>query len=154
MDKLIHKGSTTTIRRMIISDLEEVTSLESVIFGTHPDVENYKKSCLRSENVYMIAKNNSEIIAYCTIVTSYETADLCNIAVKEGYRRSHIAQKLLSECILCCVAIGVERILLEVRNDNIPALKFYTKMNFKKIGIRKGYYSNPYADAVIMEKNL
>ncbi len=153
MDKFVQKDNTV-IRKMAISDLEEVISLERVIFGTYPDMESYKKSCLRPENIYMVAKNSSNIIAYCTIVASYETADLCNIAVKEGYRRCHIAQKLLSECILCCKDIGVERILLEVRKDNIPALKFYAKMNFKKIGIRKGYYKNPYADAVIMEKSL
>lgn len=149
------KGKTSiTFNRMEVSDLEEVIALESLVFGTHPDIESYKKECLRKENIYMVAKNSDDIIAYCTIVTSYETADLCNIAVREEYRRNHTAQKLLSECISRCVAMGVERILLEVREDNIPAIKFYKKINFKEIGKRKGYYTKPYADAIIMEKSL
>lgn len=148
MDKFI------IIRRMVVADLEEVTALESMVFDTHIDMESFKKACMCPENVYMVAKDGSEIIAYCTIVTSYETADLCNIAVKESFRRCHIAQRLLSECILCCASMGVERILLEVREDNIPAIKFYKKMDFKKIGIRKGYYSKLQKDAVIMEKSL
>lgn len=139
---------------MLPIDLEEVIALESLVFGNHPDIDSYKKACLRRENIYMVAENNNEIIAYCTIVTSYEMADLCNIAVKEKYRRYYIAQRLLSECISCCISMGIERILLEAREDNIAALTFYKKMNFKEIGRRKGYYTKPYADAIIMEKSL
>lgn len=153
IEKLIYKTSIN-IHRMAMEDLEEVIALESLVFGSHPDIESYKKACMRQENIYMVAKSSNQVIAYCTVVTSYETADLCNIAVKNEYRRNHIAQKLLSECILCCSSMNVKRIMLEVREDNIPALEFYKNMDFKEIGRRKGYYKEPYADAVIMEKSL
>ncbi len=153
MENLRDKTSVI-LRRMEVSDLEEVIALESLVFNTHPDIDSYKKACLCKENIYMVAEKSDKIIAYCTIVTSYETADLCNIAVTEGYRRNHIAQRLLLECILHCIAMGTERILLEVREDNIPALEFYKKIDFKEIGRRKGYYIKPYADAIIMQKSL
>lgn len=39
------KGKTSiTFNRMEVSDLEEVIALESLVFGTHPDIESYKKS--------------------------------------------------------------------------------------------------------------
>jgi len=142
------------IRRMVPGDIDNVIALESLVFGSHPDKDAYEKACLCPGNVYMVAEHKGRAVAYCTIVTSYETADLCNIAVEEGYRRCHIAEMLLSECILCCAAEGVERILLEARENNIPALEFYKKTGFKKIGIRKGYYAEPREDAVVMEKDL
>ena len=37
----------------------------------------------------------------------------------------------------------LERILLEVRQDNVAAIALYKKMGFKVIHIRKDYYSMP-----------
>lgn len=139
---------------MTENDIEEVMILETSVFLSHPDPDGLKKACMCKENVYMVAENEGGIIAYCTVVTSYETADLCNIAVRENYRKKHIAQRLLSECILQCKSINVERMLLEVRESNIPAILFYRKMDFLQIGKRKGYYSQPAEDAIIMEKVL
>lgn len=142
------------IRSMCQADLDEVIAMESLFFGAHPDAVAYNKACLRTENIYMVAEINGCIAAYCTIITSYETADLCNIAVKEEYRRCHIASRLLGECILRCIDFKVEEVLLEARENNLPALDFYKKMGFKEIGRRKDYYSNPCADAVVMQKSL
>ena len=42
-------------------------------------------------------------------------------------------------------------IFLEVRESNQVAINFYKKNNFKQISIRKGYYSDPTEDAIIMK---
>ena len=81
----------------------------------------------------MVAEINGCIIAYCTIITSYETADLCNIAVKKEYRRCHIASRLLEESILRCISLKTEGVLLEAREDNLPALDFYKKWVLRKL---------------------
>lgn len=141
-------------RKMLPEDAPAIADFEKSMFGTCTDARTYKKSCMEEENIYMLAEDNGEVIAYCAITALYETADLCNIAVKEGYRRCHIAERLLEECILRCKGQGVTRILLEAREGNIPALSFYKKMDFKEIGRRKGYYKEPCEDAVIMEKIL
>lgn len=153
MDKIIDE-SVFKVRKMTLDDLDEVIALESLVFGLCPNMEDYQKSCMCPDNIYMVAEKGSEIIAYCTVKLLYEMSDVCHIAVKEKYRRNHVAQMLLSECISCCAKMGVERILLEVREYNTTAIKFYKKMNFKEIGKRKGYYSNPYADAIVMEKTI
>lgn len=142
------------IRSMCQEDLDEVIAMESLFFGSHPDIEAYNKACLRKENIYMVVEINGCIAAYCTIITSYETADLCNIAVKAEYRRCHIASMLLEKCILQCISLKVQGVLLEAREDNLPALGFYKKMGFKEIGRRKAYYTNPCVDAIVMEKKL
>ena len=41
-------------------------------------------------------------------------------------------------------------ITLEVRKDNIPALKLYKEFNFKEVAIRKGYYNG--IDGILMER--
>ena len=141
-------------RNMLPEDAVAISGFEKRLFGTCLDAESYKKMCLQEENIYMAAEDNGNVIAYCAITALYETADLCNIAVKEEYRRCHIAEKLLESCIIRCKDRGVKRILLEARESNAPALNFYKKMDFMEIGRRKGYYKEPCEDAVIMEKML
>ena len=45
-----------------------------------------------------------------------------------------------------------EKIMLEVRESNISAIKLYEKNGFIEINRRKKYYGNE--DAIIMERNL
>ncbi len=141
-------------RKMLPEDVYVVSGMEKQMFGTCTNAELYKRMCMDEKNIYMAAADNGKVIAYCTITALYETADLCNIAVKEDYRRCHIAEKLLEKCVITCKARGVTRILLEARESNTPALNFYKKMGFMEIGKRKNYYKEPCEDAVIMEKML
>lgn len=141
-------------RKMLPEDVYVVSGMEKQMFGTCTNAELYKRMCMDEKNIYMAAADNGKVIAYCTITALYETADLCNIAVKEEYRRCHIAEKLLEKCVITCKARGVTRILLEARESNTPALNFYKKMGFMEIGKRKNYYKEPCEDAVIMEKTL
>jgi len=46
-------------------------------------------------------------------------------------------------------ARGVEEMFLEVRKSNREAISFYEKFNFKLIGERKDYYTDPVEDALI-----
>ena len=141
-------------RKMLPEDVYVVSGMEKQMFGTCTNAELYKRMCMDEKNIYMAAADNGKVIAYCTITALYETADLCNIAVKEEYRRCHIAEKLLEKCVITCKARGVTRILLEARESNTPALNFCKKMGFMEIGKRKNYYKEPCEDAVIMEKML
>ena len=99
----------------------------------------------------MVDISDGEVTGYCGIWTSYDTADLCNMAVTVKHRRKGIAEQLLQEALLLAEQKKVERILLEVRESNEAALALYQKNGFQKIGVRKGYYSNPKEDAVLME---
>ena len=43
---------------------------------------------------------------------------------------------------------------LEVRKSNSPAINFYLGFDFKIVGDRKNYYSNPIEDAYVMEHEV
>ena len=47
----------------------------------------------------------------------------------------------------------MNRILLEVRDDNLAAQKLYARHGFRSMGRRRGYYG-PGLDAVVMERHL
>ena len=43
---------------------------------------------------------------------------------------------------------------LEVRAGNLPALALYEKHGYRRTGLRKGYYTEPREDAVLMTKEF
>lgn len=75
--------------------------------------------------------------------------EISSVAVDKALRRRGIARALIVE---------LERLrtpdtaFLEVRESNVAAKKLYLSLGFEPYGIRRGYYSNPEEDAVLMRK--
>jgi ribosomal-protein-alanine N-acetyltransferase len=61
---------------------------------------------------------------------------------------------MLASVLRECRRRGVERVLLEVRAGNAPAIALYEKFLFEKISLRKGYYRDPVEDGVVMQAVL
>ena len=94
---------------------------------------------------YLVYKKENEMVGYLYYSEIYERIEINQIEVEEKYRRQKIASKLLEE--LCRKE---KNITLEVKKDNIPALKLYEKFHFKETAIRKGYYQG--IDGILMER--
>lgn len=140
------------IRRMSEKDIESVAELEQQIFSSPWRKESIEKAYLIEANIYLVAEVEGKIAGYCGLWTSFETADLCNIAVHPEHRRKGIADAILKESFGFCRQRQVEQMLLEVRKSNVSAIALYCKNGFKNIDIRKNYYKNPVEDAIIMQK--
>jgi ribosomal-protein-alanine N-acetyltransferase len=81
--------------------------------------------------------------------------ELLTIAVDPDFRQQGIAQKLMEQ--FAVKAKSAEEMFLEVAQSNLPAIKLYERAGFKKIGERKGYYSDTSGariTALIMGKSL
>ena len=142
------------IRRMSEEDIAAVVKLEQQIFSSPWSKASIEKAYQLEENIYLVAEAEGIIAGYCGIWTSFETADLCNIAVNPDYRRKGIAGEILEQAFQLCQQRRIEQMLLEVRESNEPAIVLYEKYHFEKIDIRKGYYRNPTENAIIMQRKF
>jgi len=79
---------------------------------------------------------------------------IMNIAIRADMRRKGMAKLLLSELIRLAKSRDMSKIWLEVRPSNKAALSLYKKMGFKKVAIRKKYYSDTNEDAIVMALDL
>lgn len=142
------------IRRMSEKDIDAVAELEKKIFSSPWSKESIQKAFSLNENIYLVAEEKNEIVGYCGIWTSFETADLCNIAVHPEWRRRGIADEVLAEAFRLCRKSQVEQLLLEVRESNNGAIALYKKNGFVSIDVRKAYYKSPIENAIIMQLKL
>ena len=85
-------------------------------------------------------------IGYVIIRKLYEHLDITDVFVEENFRRQGYAYKILSYII---ENNQNYKIMLEVNEENIPAINLYKKLGFKKISERANYYKDK--TALIME---
>lgn len=139
------------VREMMEEDIIQVAALEGEIFSQPWSEKSFRDAHSSPDNIYLVDIREGKLVGYCGIWTSFDTADLCNMAVAPELRRNGIAGELLQEAVRLAGERQVERILLEVRESNAPARELYSKYGFQKIGNRKAYYSAPVEDAILME---
>ena len=101
----------------------------------------------------VLAEEGGLVCGYACLFTLFETADLMNIAVDEPFRGRGIACLLIEALHKKAKELGAERVMLEVRVSNAPAIALYQKYGYEKIAVRKNYYGNG-EDADIMQKML
>jgi len=104
--------------------------------------------------VYLAAEDNAELIGYAGMHMMFEEAYITNVAVLPAYRRQGIASALLLRLMNEARNGGALHISLEVRRSNVAAASLYAKHGFSPCGIRKGYYTKPDEDAIIMTAEL
>ena len=95
---------------------------------------------------YLILKENNQIVGYLYYSDIYERAEINQFEVESTKRNQGKGNLLIKELIN-----KVKKdITLEVKEDNIPAIKLYEKNGFQKKAIRKGYYNG--IDGILMER--
>jgi ribosomal-protein-alanine N-acetyltransferase len=134
--------------------LHSLVEIENECFS-QPWSEKAMSDELDAENgIFLTALDNGDSVAFCALRLSFEEAELYQIAVRDQYRGLGIAGALLSDALSRVRCAGGEKILLEVRASNLPALGLYKKFGFYQIARRKNYYDAPREDAVIMQLDI
>ena len=139
------------IKKLTINDvdyIEQIFNLEKDIFKNSAFSKESTDNLVKADNSFIYAYLVDEkVCGYLMVLDSIDVYEILAIATVEEYRNKGIAQELLDK-------IKTKDIFLEVRKSNEKAINFYKKNNFKQISIRKGYYSDPTEDAIIMKMEV
>ena len=139
-----------TIRKMLPDDLVQVAEIERQCFSEPWSREGFASSLASTDTLYLAALEEEQVIGYCGLLRSFEEADITNVAVREDRRNQGIAGRLLKKLMEQGHGLGIERFTLEVRVSNLVAIHLYESLGFEAAGIRRGFYSKPTEDALIM----
>ncbi len=101
----------------------------------------------------VILSNSQKDIAFVTFDKAIDTADIEEVFVLPEFRKSGIGFEIVNSAVEMVKNDGINKVFLEVRESNIPAINLYLKSGFKKINVRKKYYSNG-ENAVIFVKEF
>lgn len=101
----------------------------------------------------------SVLIGYAIVAIGPFDAEIEAIGVLPGWRRHGVAGLLMQALIDVATQAGSERLLLEVRETNDPAIRLYQAFGFTLDGCRKEYYPAVEGtagrdDALLMSRGL
>ncbi len=140
------------IEKLSALDVESILQLESDF------LDGWSKGQLNSafdsgRFSVLGAKENNQLIGFVSFSITIDSADVETVFVKTEHRRKGIAKNLIDSAIKMLLDLGVKKIFLEVRQNNLPARALYQKLGFSDISVRKNYYPDG-ENAVVMAKEL
>jgi ribosomal-protein-alanine N-acetyltransferase len=145
---------TNSIRRFEALDAgavgEILASSPQAAAWTVKSLEQLNK---RGELGWVIEEKN-KVVGFLVARAIVAEAEILNLCIAPPKRRSGLAEALLNTAVAELRRTRVDRLFLEVRESNTPAISFYEKHQFRETGRRPGYYRNPDEAAVLMMKEL
>ena len=143
------------IRKANILDLNDLVSLENLIFPNDPwKEENYLYEIESNPyaSIYLYEDNNV-LKGFIDLWITFEQAQIANIGILPEFQNQHIGTQLLDYAIQQAISELCETISLEVRQSNSSAIALYEKFNFEKVSTRRHYYEDG-EDAWLMIKSI
>lgn len=136
-----------TIRRARHNDISGMIRLLRILFSIETDfifdegtqqrgLEMMLEDC--ANRYIMVAELNRQIVGMCTAQILVSTAEggivalIEDLVVGEAYRGKGIGEELLLAMESWAIARGVKRLQLLADQNNIRALEFYKKMDWKR----------------------
>jgi len=139
------------VRKATDEDISLLKQLENECFDEHIR-ENFEFVLNNKNYVYFVIEEKEKIIAYAGLSISYEQGDILSVCVNKNYRNKGFAFSLIKKILEYAKENNVEKVFLEVEEDNAPAINLYKKLGFFEINRRKNYYGEK--TAIIMFKAL
>lgn len=145
---LLLKINSILIRPFKNGDETAIALLEKECFSS-PWSENAVLESAKNSTEFFVAETKGKVVGYCGIQLTEEIGFVTNIAVNNSFRNKGIGTALTIKLQEFGKQKGLSSVSLEVRTSNNSAISVYEKLNFKNIGTRKNFYSNPKEDAFI-----
>ena len=93
------------------------------------------------------------VIGICVFQVVIDEVQINYFVVNQNFRKKGFGSYLMNYLIKRCKKLNINKLLLEVSQNNITAENFYNRFDFSTVGIRKNYYKDG-SDALLKEKNL
>jgi ribosomal-protein-alanine N-acetyltransferase len=98
-------------------------------------------------------RGGTEVCAACAYRVASDEMQILDVSVDPRWRRRGLGRWLLLVAMRRAARSGAGTALLEVRKGNSQALRLYETLGFVRCGLRRGYYSAPVEDAILLRRD-
>lgn len=148
------------IARLKAADIPDVLSTAEECRLCIWSAEAYRSEIARDDSIMLRASDlNGEFAGFAVgrvfdLGGDKKSVELTNIGVRQAFRNQGFGSLLLRSFLNHCRGVGVDSVVLEVRESNANAIRFYERLGFVLTGRRKGFYSDPREDGLTMRLAL
>jgi len=133
---------------------EQIIDIENNSFPTPWSTEAFEAETEKHISNFWALVEEDNIIGYICFWMLEPEIHIINFAVKIEKRNKGLGKLLLKHVIETGINKKIEKVWLEVRPSNLPAISIYKKFGFYEVGRRIGYYRGTGEDAIIMKLNI
>lgn len=141
------------VRWMIRRDIPEVLEIENDSFE-FPWSEDDFIRCLRQRNcIGMVAEDlqSERIFGFMIYELHKNRLHVLNFAVRSDLRRRGIGTQMMRKLVRQLSNQRRNRIMLEVREKNLPAQLFFRASGFRAVSLLREFYEDTPEDAYLMQ---
>ena len=134
------------------ADLDRIAALEAASFSNPWTREMLARELQRTDvtRMYVLRSPDLGIIGFCTCWLILDEVHINSLAIDHTMRQKGLATMLLGHVLDDVAASGAAQATLEVRRSNVAALALYERLGFLVVAQRRGYYSKPDEDGLIL----
>lgn len=146
---------TLQLRAMRESDLDEVMEIELRAYP-FPWTRGIFRDCLAAGYPAWVALEAGRIVGYGLLSIAAEEAHVLNVCIAPERQSHGYGRQLLRALVRHAREADAQRVFLEVRPSNPPAIALYESEGFNEIGRRPRYYPANHGreDAIVMAMEL
>ena len=133
-------------------DLAGVLEVEAESF-TRPWTRDMYFSELRNPgtcHIYVARAEDCRVVGFCAFRIVVDEVHVNNMGIRPAWRGRGAGTVLLRHVFLEAERLGAPRATLEVRASNAGARRFYERLGFRVVATRRGYYTHPVEDALLL----
>jgi ribosomal-protein-alanine N-acetyltransferase len=139
------------VRWMIRRDMPEVVAIEREAFEFAWSDEDFTR-CLRQRNcIGMVGEIADSVVSFMIYELQRTRLHVLNFAVLRSHRRLGVGSHMLRKLLGKLTPEHRNRVLLEVRETNLPAQLFFRDHGFRAVSVLKDFYQDTTEDAYLME---
>jgi len=156
----VEMRSNCYLARLTADDVPALRPLEDQVQLAFWGNDNYRRFLEESPEyfgckaVWMEDPGRQILVGFVLARSICEDLEILKLGVFPGWQRQGIGTQLMETAYAEGMQRGCSRCFLEVRKSNQNAIQFYYNHDFRIVGTRLNYYTDPVEDAWIMQRSL
>lgn len=149
-------GTVLHISHATVEDLPAIAALEAEVYDEDAawGLDDYAEHFAEPGSHYLLCETpDGRLIAYAVAGVEDDVAHIIAITVAESHRRCKVGQFALEQLLLWAATTDAVDVVLEVREDNLPAIALYERFGFVH-GSRELDLYGPGVHALMMRRPI
>lgn len=148
------KQSTLLYAPLEEQHLDRILPIEAEAYPEAWTVGMFRDEMRTPRSYFRVLFMGESLIGYCGFWLVLDEAHITSVTVAQAFRGRGYGREQILHLLDTARERGAVLATLEVRESNLPAKTLYESIGFRRVGLRKGYYSKTNEDALVMLKDL
>ena len=139
--------SMCKISDVTVKNLSKINKLENQLNLNKTKLIFFNRISLNKNFKFIKLTSEKKIIGILQFSWNNSDCDIISIGIIKKFQKRNYGKKLVEYL----KSLHFKNIYVEVSVNNKNAIKFYQRLNFLKIGLRKNYYNQQKSDAILLK---